>query len=251
MGAVSFQQYQEGLNLKDAFASAISDARDHHGSQMYTGSIAEKSDVVLMSNTVVGLREAHEKANEYLMQDDARVINKWGPAGAIPVSDSEEGLLTETWSVPVKNPDFTDLSTLDLESLLPPSVTKGKKVISVRLLSIENVQYGRPSISTEGGRMVTVYQVKGRGYLEEFATLAEARACATERATNTPHYGSMYQVAEAVTVNSVTRREDNEYVAVVKPVVKKAELELEVTTVPESRDSLKQTGWLFFGMASC
>jgi len=69
-----------------AFDFAKKEAGDEHGHGGYTGTIAEKHDFTVITRTPRSEAEAEELANT-LLEDLASVVqDKWGPAGAIPVT---------------------------------------------------------------------------------------------------------------------------------------------------------------------
>ena len=84
MGASDFIEYAENPILTEAFAQATEEARYSFGHAGYTGTIAEKSSVVRVSSPL-SEDDAVALANKMLSEDDERISDKWGPAGAIPV----------------------------------------------------------------------------------------------------------------------------------------------------------------------
>ena len=85
MGAEAFTELQHGTDAKQAFHEAASDASYESGSGGYTGTIAEKSSFVVISDTPMWLDEAQRLAEKLLDVNDPRISDKWGPAGAIAV----------------------------------------------------------------------------------------------------------------------------------------------------------------------
>jgi hypothetical protein len=87
MGAYTFYTLGTGPTLAEAFRVAVADAAYEHGHGGYTGTLAEKDEVVeIPAETSV----TPEKQAEQLVQDDdARISDKWGPAGAIKVAENE------------------------------------------------------------------------------------------------------------------------------------------------------------------
>jgi hypothetical protein len=82
MGAETFIDDVAGDDLRAAFAAARDDAAYYHGHGGYTGTIAEKSDVTLVDRAPTRA-DALDLARQLLADDDERVSDKWGPAGAI------------------------------------------------------------------------------------------------------------------------------------------------------------------------
>jgi hypothetical protein len=102
MGANAFTTFASGRDLSEAFESAVAQARFEHGHGGYSGTLAEKSSCVLISSTPRLLADALELANELIDNDDERIDDKWGPAGAIAVGEAEM-LATRTVTVKLPN----------------------------------------------------------------------------------------------------------------------------------------------------
>lgn len=93
MGAEQFVTTARGKNAQDAFSRAIEQAQYDHGHSGYTGTIAEKSEFVKINRTVDSLADAKDIAWDLLDKDDARISDKWGPAGCLYVGkDGASGL---------------------------------------------------------------------------------------------------------------------------------------------------------------
>jgi hypothetical protein len=85
VGAAGFRQYADDPDPAAAFRAARQDARHEHGNGGYTGTIAEKDDYVIITDTPMGLRQAATLAADLMDRGDPRIDDKWGPAGAIAV----------------------------------------------------------------------------------------------------------------------------------------------------------------------
>jgi hypothetical protein len=83
MGACTFITVAKGKTAKEAFNAACEKARYDFGHAGYTGTIAEKIEFVTI--TLPAGYEPGDYAHELLEQDDPRVSDKWGPAGAIRI----------------------------------------------------------------------------------------------------------------------------------------------------------------------
>lgn len=81
MGACNFTTVARGNSAKDALRNAIEDARYENGHGGYTGTIAEKDSLVMISKPEG--EDLYEFANRLIDEDDSRIKNKWGPAGCI------------------------------------------------------------------------------------------------------------------------------------------------------------------------
>lgn len=91
MGATTFLVTQQGIDPAQAFTSARATAKFETGHGGYTGTIAEKDHFVLIARSPLWLSAAQRQAQALLDADDDRIIDKWGPAGAIPyVAETKE-----------------------------------------------------------------------------------------------------------------------------------------------------------------
>ncbi len=87
MGAEPFYHNSRGDSAACAFSQAVAYAEEVYGNGGYTGTIAEKGEF-----TEVTLPEGMDPyvfAETLVDQDDERIANKWGPAGAIDLGDGE------------------------------------------------------------------------------------------------------------------------------------------------------------------
>ena len=84
MGATTFLDIASGVSAKEAFNNAYQKALMEYGHRGYTGTIAEKDGYVMI--TVPEGIDARAYANQLLDDDDARISDKWGPAGCIKLS---------------------------------------------------------------------------------------------------------------------------------------------------------------------
>jgi hypothetical protein len=85
VGASTFETYSDGTDVHAAFHDAVEQAGWEHGHGGYTGTIAEKTDYVIITREPMSHDDASRLASDLLHDDDPRVADKWGPAGAIPV----------------------------------------------------------------------------------------------------------------------------------------------------------------------
>ena len=93
MGASTFKKSAIGSNPKEAFASAKQEALHEDGHGGYTGSIAEKSEFIVISNEVFpSVREAIDFAESLIDEGDSRIDDKWGPAGCIKYKMKDDSL---------------------------------------------------------------------------------------------------------------------------------------------------------------
>lgn len=96
MGASDFYQFQPdtGGSFNDSFDTARESAAWEYGHGGYTGTLAEKHDVEVMDAvSIFTLAEAEDLARKYINDEDPRIRDKWGPAGAIRVGGDKPGWL--------------------------------------------------------------------------------------------------------------------------------------------------------------
>jgi len=85
VGANTFQAHSDGADVNTAFGNAVDEAGWEYGHRGYTGSIAEKSEFVIITSQAMSHDDATRLARDLIEHGDPRVADKWGPAGAIPV----------------------------------------------------------------------------------------------------------------------------------------------------------------------
>lgn len=78
---------QASVNLQESFDRAVEAAQWEHGHRGYTGTLAEKSEVVLIQAEPLDVEAASTLAEQLIEDGDERIDDKWGPAGAIPLID--------------------------------------------------------------------------------------------------------------------------------------------------------------------
>ncbi|MEU9120013.1 hypothetical protein AB0C96_09150 [Streptomyces sp. NPDC048506] len=95
MGAIEFFTTATGLDLDTAFSTARDEAAWERGHGGYTGTVAEKGEVTLFDEPRRGEAAALARAEELIRAGDPRIDDKWGPAGALPLTtdSGDEGWL--------------------------------------------------------------------------------------------------------------------------------------------------------------
>jgi hypothetical protein len=103
MGAEEFMTMAVGKTAQEAFLIARDEAAHECGHGGYTGTIAEKDTFVLIEPFASPIRatepakireEARDRrthAQFLVREDDARIADKWGPAGCIPLDTQPDG----------------------------------------------------------------------------------------------------------------------------------------------------------------
>lgn len=90
MGAQQFEnEVSTPHSMQAAFDMVRRAALHEYGHGGYTGTIAEKIEVVAIESAI-GWNRARARALELLKADDERIDDKWGPAGAIRVLAEDE-----------------------------------------------------------------------------------------------------------------------------------------------------------------
>ena len=99
MGAMDFVHEVVGKTAQAAFKAACETAAYDHGHGGYTGTIAEKSEFIMVA--VPAGKNPHEFAEDLIHDDNSKISDKWGPAGCIdlgPVSPKERRYLFFGWA---------------------------------------------------------------------------------------------------------------------------------------------------------
>ncbi|MDJ0386129.1 hypothetical protein [Streptomyces sp. G-G2] len=100
MGAITFFDTAAGDDPVKAFATVRDEARYEHGHREGTGSIAEKDSFTVIDEVRRSEAAAHRRAAQLIDSGDPRIDNKWGPAGALPITtaNAENGWLFFGWA---------------------------------------------------------------------------------------------------------------------------------------------------------
>lgn len=99
MGAETFVTTSLEPDPNRAFHELVEEAAYEYGHGGYTGTIAEKSEYVIIQRQVISQRGAEALADQLIQDADPRIDDKWGPAGAIPFGDSDDVDLTDAAAV--------------------------------------------------------------------------------------------------------------------------------------------------------
>lgn len=88
MGGTTFYSEGEGATIGEAFRDAVEHALYETGHGSYSGTISEKSEFVLIPDSEwKGKYSPGEYARKLVNDDDDRIADKWGPAGAIQLEE--------------------------------------------------------------------------------------------------------------------------------------------------------------------
>ncbi|MFE3196874.1 hypothetical protein [Embleya sp. NPDC059237] len=91
MGAQDFYEVAAGTDLDTAFDDAVEQARHAYGHGGYTGTLAEKREYVPIDEEPRTEGQALRRAKELIDTNDRRISDKWGPAGALPMTRTPSG----------------------------------------------------------------------------------------------------------------------------------------------------------------
>jgi len=88
MGGTDFYTVGEGTTIDAAFRIAIEEAQYQTGHGSYSGTISEKTEFTLIPDSEwKGKFKPGAYARKLVDEDDERVADKWGPAGAIKLEE--------------------------------------------------------------------------------------------------------------------------------------------------------------------
>lgn len=95
MGALDFYTTAIGTDVQTAFNAAREQAAWEYGACGFTGTIAEKDELMLIDEAKRSEQDAVGRAKELLDGEDPRVSTKYGPAGALRIAtdDGADGWL--------------------------------------------------------------------------------------------------------------------------------------------------------------
>lgn len=90
MGAATFETLAFGDTPEEAFNKAVKDAAYLHGHGGYTGTIAEKDCFTVIPANEHLNTQKRLYACQLIADEDERIDDKWGPAGAINCTGTNE-----------------------------------------------------------------------------------------------------------------------------------------------------------------
>lgn len=150
MGAGTFITEADGSDLAIAFQAAREAAAYEHGHGGYTGTLAEKDDVVVIEATPLNPNAAYALATRLINEGDPRVDDKWGPAGAIAVNrDTREVTFTGLSAASTEEADL--LVAAKVEAYRKRTCRRGEKIIAASTYAYSTVA----STSVRGSRHIT------------------------------------------------------------------------------------------------
>ncbi|MCY0931153.1 hypothetical protein OTB20_34225 [Streptomyces sp. H27-H1] len=100
MGAITFFEVAAGDDAAEAFNEKRNEAQHEHGCGGDSGTIAEKDDYVVFDEPRRSEAFAIKRAHDLVNAGDPRIDDKWGPAGALPITTStaQNGWLFFGWA---------------------------------------------------------------------------------------------------------------------------------------------------------
>jgi hypothetical protein len=212
MGGTTFETTGMDPDVGKAFHIAREQAGYEHGHGGYSGTIQEKHDFVVITNTPVPYAVAEVQAGTLIDADDPRIRDKWGPAGAIPFFNTNTEGNTKTHT---------------LKFNLPGGLQYDEK---------------NAAIEAEVAKLKLSGDVIGTRIVSDTPAPARVKAEATKGKT----------VTKFIVTGTITRREDGSPLVRVTRTVPKRALVVEVSVLKASiLNKVQPDGWLFFGWASC
>lgn len=271
MGASDFYQHIEGADVRTAFNQAHQEAQYEYGHGGYTGSLAEKHNYIIISSLPVALDDARRTAQQLISDNDPRISDKWGPAGAIAVHNA---LTTATRRVEltatlpyqaINGRSLYDELTDVLAPHIPARTLKaGETLLAAENARVTDVTYKAPIITTGEGPADTRYLVTGPGsqhatFETGLPTQAAARAYAKTLAAApvTVSFGGWIHpqdINPEWAITATTRRATG--APLVTATRQSSKITLAYTAIiaekptPRPANTNTPTGWLFFGLAS-
>ena len=141
MGAETFRVEIQETDVEKAFREAVENAQYEYGHGGYTGTIAEKDDYVVVSTDPLGFNEAQALAERLIRAQDARIDDKWGPAGAIPLLD---GARTVKVAIPEIPDGYATLEDAARAGLAQCSLRPGERMVRVAGAQVETTDKRYP-----------------------------------------------------------------------------------------------------------
>jgi hypothetical protein len=282
MGGATFFDYSNITDTRQAFQALADDARYEHGSGGYSGTIAEKPGFSIIAGEPMPRVEAEALAQQLIDDNDHRIADKWGVAGAIAVAskssfhrrsvqltipynasghlsvDQLKQLVTTLNGPAVQSGGSRDLLFGQRGNTLKPRLTlrDGERIETVKLLK-ERVTRKATSERTKG-KVVTRYfimragriDIRGQGYDTMSAAHQALKTLMANRSIQLDQQKfSGPAEDERWEIVGLARRQDQTALASGTLAINKRQLSVEVSII---RPAAKVVcgGWLFFGWAS-
>jgi hypothetical protein len=194
MGANGVVDVIKGKTPRDAYDSAVLEARYECGSGGYTGSIAESSGFFIHSARPLLRWEAEQVANDLLHNDK---VSKWGPTALIPVADAVSTRKI-TAAVDTTGMDYDEVNTVVLAAVRA-KLRAGESIESVHTTTETQTKV---TVTAAEGDTKTVYIVKDKygrnGNTWQYPTLAAAKAAAKAALERDKYAESFYITKQTV-----------------------------------------------------
>lgn len=245
MGADSFTAVGLHPDINTAFQQAHEDAVRHYGDRGYTGSLAEKHSYTVITTTPHTREAAYRLAKELIYDDDDRIDDKWGPAGAIPLT-KVTAERTASLGFKVRNSAGVTKDEVDaavakaIAAAQAPGETVGK------IGKIQRLPIGKPlvTVAKAEGKPVVRYNV--RNHL--FDTEAEAiKAVRDDPARFAASFADSAPFEADLTVTPQVVGAQPSGPTTIRVSHRTVEVSFDVAFHVADTET---AGWLFFGMAS-
>lgn len=251
MGSDSFTAVGNHPDIAIAFDRAHSEAVHHYGTRGYTGSLAEKHGYTVVTSTLHTPEAAYRLARELMDDDDDRINDKWGPAGAIPLTKVAN---ERTVSISFKVRNSEGVTAAEVDTAVTRSIAAYKHLDETigKIGKIKRTPIGKPVVKvtkTEAKPVIRYYV----GNNHSFATEAEAiKAVRADPAKYTFHFGLEvpFETDLAIRPQVVGTQyggAPSSPPTSVRMSYRTVEVSLDVTFHVAGTEA---AGWLFFGYAS-
>lgn len=236
MGAAPFHVYGEGADFDAAFQRAYTQAGFEDG-HSYSGTLSSKSGAVIAERTPLPMAAATMRADDLMHGEtgDARALDKWGPALALPVTDA--AVARRTRRVTVRTAEEWDLDGVVRTAV---ELAPGEMIDAISYDAIPDLTYTVTARTTEGPA-VTRYRIIGQA--ATYVSQAEARRALVELMKS----GARLP-ADAMGIEAVRTRADGSPLVVAERTPRPRAVKATVTIITPDR-SAPIAGWLFFGYA--
>lgn len=256
MGSTTFNQISRITDPQEAFRISRQEAAHEFGAGGYSGSLAEKHSFVIVNHKPLPLALAQDLAAQISTDpehpDYNKISDKWGPAGAMAVDLAQPTIRRVELEIEVTGGGSLSARDVAEENL---TLLPNEYIFSARIL--EDQTSSKPLIRDNQGAEQTVYIVTrpnhlspATGFQSSYPTLAEAKYALGKRLREPLRPWESPDDLQFEIIG-VLRRADGEPLAAgcLKVSTRTVRIEAELAAIPTSHS--EDTGWLFFGWASC
>jgi len=237
MGASPFHVFGAGADFDAAFRQAHEQSGFEEG-YSYSGTLSCKPGAVIAGRTPLPMRAATLRADELMNWEtgDARAVDKWGPALALPVTEAAPRTRTRRISLRSAERDSWQIHDAIRAAV---ELAPDEAIDLIDLDPVPPLAY-TVSARTSAGESVTRYRIIG--YDGDYPSQAEARR-ALVALLKDPNCR-----ADTLGIEAVRRRADGAPLVVAERTPRPRTVRATVTIISPRPDA-PISGWLFFGYA--